>query len=503
MPVIVFRCDASPHIGTGHVMRCLTLAQKFKERRFHVSFLSTQETLETVRALRESGFPVHIGNEISHADWLVVDHYGLDKSYESAARRWTKNIMVIDDLADRAHDCDLLMDQTYGRDPSDYKALVPETCKILAGAQYALLRKDFSRLRQTLDRDFSKAQRVLISFGGINPKGATEYTLSMIRGYKEKSLDIDVVTGAGALSLLSVKDAVAAIENDGFHKITLHLDTPHIANLMVQADLCIGAAGATSWERCCLKLPTIALELADNQKLVLENLEKAGAIYNMGSVDTLKAPDFLEVFSRLMAPNSETLRQDMGQKAGALCHGQGTDRVFCLFLKKMAKSGRSVSLRFADEEDCRTVFEWQTNPQIRKYARNPRAPSWEEHQTWFSSSLDHPDRQLFIVEYDGKAAGVARLDKKDAKERQDIIQNPTADIYEISIFIAPDLQGQGIAAATLSLLRAYEPEAPLIAEILPDNKASHTLFRRAGFTSVNTSWYISNPCTVEKGTCHA
>lgn len=334
MPVIVFRCDASPHIGTGHVMRCLTLAQKFKERRFHVSFLSTQETLETVRALRESGFPVHIGNEMSHADWLVVDHYGLDKSYESAARRWTKNIMVIDDLADRAHDCDLLMDQTYGRDPSDYKALVPETCKILAGAQYALLRKDFSRLRQTLDRDFSKAQRVLISFGGINPKGATEYTLSMIRGYKEKSLDIDVVTGAGALSLLSVKDAVAAIENDGFHKITLHLDTPHIANLMVQADLCIGAAGATSWERCCLKLPTIALELADNQKLVLENLEKAGAIYNMGSVDTLKAPDFLEVFSRLMAPNSETLRQDMGQKAGALCHGQGTDRVFCLFLKK-------------------------------------------------------------------------------------------------------------------------------------------------------------------------
>lgn len=501
MPVIVFRCDASPHIGTGHVMRCLTLAQKFKEKLFRVSFLSTQETLETVRALRESGFPVHPENKTGHADWLIVDHYGLDASYESTARRWAKNIMVIDDLADRPHDCDLLMDQTYGRNASDYKDLVPETCKILAGVKYALLRKEFSQLRQTLDRDFSKAQRVLISFGGTNPKGATEYALSMIRGYKEKSLTLDVVTGASAATLPSVEEAVAAIENDGFHKIALHLDTPHIADLMVQADLCIGAAGATSWERCCLKLPTIALELADNQKLVLENLGKAGAVYNMGAIAPLKEPDFLEVFSKYIA--SEPLRKNMAEKAGALCPGDGADRVFCQFLKETAKSGHAVSLRFAEEEDCRTIFEWQTNPEIRKYARTPQAPSWEEHQAWLANSLNNPDRQIFVVEYDGKAAGVVRLDKEDVKQWQDLSEDLTADLYEISILIDPVLQGQGIAAAALSLLRAYEPNATLIAEVLPDNKASHALFCHAGFTPANTSWYISTPHAIEKGTCHA
>ncbi len=494
-PLIVFRCDGSPEIGSGHVMRCLTLAQTLRKKKYEIVFLSSEETLKTVPALRDNEFSVQHEEKLEYADWLIVDHYGLDTSYESNARNWTKNIMVIDDLADRSHDCDVLLDQTYGRKTADYKALVPDGCKILTGAQYALLREEFSELRQGMNRDFSNADRILISFGGVNPKSSTEYALSMIEKYKNKSLHIDVVTSSGAKSLSSIKKEVEKIKDMAFHTIDLHLDTPDMAALMTKADLCIGAGGTTSWERCCLKLPSITLELADNQKFVLESLGKAGAIQNMGPIETIDKKEFLGIFSEFIG-STERLA-GMSEKAGAICTGDGVDRVFCYLMKEgKTKSGENVTLRVAGENDCKLIFDWQVMPEIRQHARNPAPPSWEDHQHWFAKSLSNTGRKIFIVEGDKKPAGVVRLDKQDKEERKDIA--PSAEnIYEVSILIDPAMHGQGIGLAALALLRDYEPDAALIAEVLPENKASHILFDKAGYKPVNATWHASHPHVLE------
>ncbi len=320
---IAIRCDASPEIGTGHVMRCLALAgelSKFAE----VLFISSPETLGAAPTLARSGY--EIKDEYSGgADWLIVDHYGLDETYESAARAWAKKIFVIDDLADRGHDCDILLDQTYGRKAGDYNNLAPAHCRILTGTDYAILRPEFVQARRSLDISQRQGDRVLISFGGVNPKNATEFALESLALYREKPLYIDVVTGAGAQNLENVKKLSKKIKAETSHAVTLHIGTNEMAALMARADLCIGAGGTTSWERCCMKLPAITLELADNQKTILQALSDFGAILHLGKIEEIDSAQLLAKASDLL--NAPDKRLNLSSGAAEICDGQGTKRI--------------------------------------------------------------------------------------------------------------------------------------------------------------------------------
>lgn len=322
---VAFRCDASKTIGVGHVMRCLSLAEALRLRGAEVFFICSDETVKSVKSLADSTYKIVAENYASHVDWLVIDHYALDAdNYERAAREWAKKILVIDDLANRLHDCDVLVDMTYGRDSIEYDGLVPADCKIFTGAQYALLRPEFYTLRQKLRRNFSDARRVLVSFGGVNPKGATEKALRMLSHYRDRHLEIDVVIGSNTNGLGAIHDLVEQINFDRHHSITLHIDAPDIANLMTKAHLCLGAGGTTSWERCCLALPALVMELAENQSRIAQNLHESGSIINIGRIEGVD--DFLEkVFCSLIS--NEVKLSLMSDSAASVCDGMGVLRI--------------------------------------------------------------------------------------------------------------------------------------------------------------------------------
>jgi UDP-2,4-diacetamido-2,4,6-trideoxy-beta-L-altropyranose hydrolase len=212
------------------------------------------------------------------ADWLVVDHYGIDARWHSTQRDVVRKILVIDDLADRNYDCDLLLDQTYGRSHQDYRDLVPASCELLLGSNYALLRPEFSKLRgQALEKRAytSKINRILIFMGGTDSENHTEEVLRALdRLTWIDRPEIDVVLSGKAPHLESVD--LAAIQSS--FNVSVHVDCDNMAELILAADLAIGAGGTASWERCALGLPTLVTAFAPNQTQVTDALEAAGAV---------------------------------------------------------------------------------------------------------------------------------------------------------------------------------------------------------------------------------
>lgn len=301
----VFRVDASIDIGAGHVMRCLTLGNLIHSKGGRCTFLCREHRGNlndkikacghAVVALPSSsaelnkhheteapsskyqkwlGCPWFIDAKASSAvvetikpEWLIVDHYALDKQWEDALRALCKKILVIDDLKNRRHTCDLLLDQTYRQAPDAYQMLTPAECKHLIGTRFALLRPEFAELRQTSLKRRSKPdntpKHILVTMGGVDKDN---YTLQVLRELKKsilfEQLKITVVMGREAPWIDDVRVFTRTCRAD----IEVKVDVTDMAQLMSGCDLAIGAAGSSTWERCCLGLPTILLVIADNQK---------------------------------------------------------------------------------------------------------------------------------------------------------------------------------------------------------------------------------------------
>ncbi|MGX4730664.1 UDP-2,4-diacetamido-2,4,6-trideoxy-beta-L-altropyranose hydrolase [Pseudomonas corrugata] len=313
---IVFRVDASLQMGTGHVMRCLTLADALNVRGAECHFICREHPGNLVGFIRSKGYGVSVlpvsafrseSESVSaepllahaywlggswqqdaeacaailaetQAEWLIVDHYALDSRWESALKPHYCKLMVIDDLADRSHICDLLLDQTYSRASAEYLPWVPEDCILLCGSRYALLRPEFAQLRSySLQRRANPHLRqLLITMGGVDNNNATGKVLEAL---KSCPLPVDcriiVVMGATAPWLSEVQLCAEQLP----WAIEVKVNVSDMAQLMADSDFAIGAAGATSWERCCLGLPTIMLVLADNQRTIAQSLDAAGAAF--------------------------------------------------------------------------------------------------------------------------------------------------------------------------------------------------------------------------------
>lgn len=311
---VVFRCDASIQIGTGHVMRCLTLADTLAASGAECYFICREHEGHLLKVIRKGGHQVYSlpfkadvekssknGIKLLHADWLgatqqedtqqcidiikliepdwlIVDHYAIDISWEKTLRPYCKKIMVIDDLADRAHDCDMLLDQTFGRHIKDYLDWIPDNCQVLCGSKYALLRPEFAKWRDySLERrKDGMLKHLLINLGGVDKDNITS---KILKGLQKSSLPecckITVVMGSTAPWIESAKAQAKALP----WKTQVKRGVNNMAELMANSDLAIGAAGSTSWERCCLGLPTIMLVLAENQQQIALNLQNANAVY--------------------------------------------------------------------------------------------------------------------------------------------------------------------------------------------------------------------------------
>ncbi len=325
---VVFRADASPTLGGGHIFRCLAFANGLRDAGWMCTFAVSPETPTTVPALTASGHAIIVPDTPNDsasvaialnqkADLLVVDHYGLDQSFETPARHWADRILVIDDLADRPHNCDALLDQTLGRKSDDYQELVPEACRLFLGPHYAMLRPEFSELRaSSLVRRNGELNRILIAIGGSDPKDITSLALHAIQD-ANIHCPVDVVLGSISPNLAQVRSLIENMKAQA----TLHLDTPHMANLMAQADLAIGACGVTSWERCTLGLPTLAVVIADNQRLIAQNLVEMGAILYAGDWTSLTANTLAQHLQQIQMGTQHL--KSLSLVCRSVCDGQG------------------------------------------------------------------------------------------------------------------------------------------------------------------------------------
>lgn len=341
------RADASTLIGVGHVTRCLTIAETVRSRGGHVWFAGRSLAPHLRRWIAESGHdyadlgPGFSGEDHSvHGawaedrqaedaaataaalpgtswDWIVVDHYKLDSSWQRAMRGTAKRVLTIDDMADRPHDADVLLDQNLPGDPARYARRVPPSCRLLLGPAFALVRSEFRRARADLRRRAGDVNRVLVFLGGGD---AGNYTTPAVEACVAAGFgpgQVDVVIGEGHSHAVSIR---AACERVGY---TCHVHAPNMAELMAAADLAIGAAGSASWERCAMGLPTIAVSTAINQRAILEGLSASGAIVAMPV-----AADASALVRALKAARQDpAAMRRMSETASHLVDGAGVDRV--------------------------------------------------------------------------------------------------------------------------------------------------------------------------------
>jgi UDP-2,4-diacetamido-2,4,6-trideoxy-beta-L-altropyranose hydrolase len=353
---VVIRADAASHIGAGHVMRCLTLANGLKERGAKVCFVCRPfpghmeghivskghllqmlppatriikpepDQLETPPHTNWLGESWETDLAQTHTvlgeqffDWLIVDHYSLDSRWESAMRKFAHKVMVIDDLVDRSHDCELLLDQTFDRGKKEYKTRVPKNCVLLTGSNYALLGPEYAKLRDYSfkRRTKPKVEHLLISMGGIDQSNATGKVLESLQySWLPNNCRITIVLGDNAPWLDKVREQAKKMT----WPTELKVNVSNMAQLMTDSDLAIGTAGSTAWERCCLGLPAIMVVLADNQRKIGLVLEKEQAVI------LIKEISDVEKVVRLLCDSAEKLN-DLSLASRNITDGAGVEKV--------------------------------------------------------------------------------------------------------------------------------------------------------------------------------
>lgn len=519
---VLFRADASIEIGTGHVMRCLTLADALKKEGADCGFVCREHAGNMIDVISERGFrvyPLALRNpgkgesagiqckQLNHAawlgtcwqedaaqtlealkqftvDWLIVDHYALDNHWEKILRSACRKLMVIDDLADRQHDCDLLLDQNLGRSAGDYAGLVPRDSTVLVGPSYALLRPEFAALREySLNRRVSpQLKRLLISMGGIDKDDATSRVLEALNNCSlPDDCHICVVMGNNAPWLSRVRSIAASMP----WPTEVLVNVNDMAQLMAESDLAIGAAGSTSWERCCLGLPTLLVITAENQKDISAHLSKKGAAKIIGRQKDISSKNMRDaVESLLISEDAEAVWVNMKDNASGVCNGLGVRRVALSLMPPTARDKRPIYLRPIMLDDTDIIYEWQVDKRTRRYAHNPNIPSYEDHCSWVKQRLSIVEGLFEIIMHGDEAAGVIRLDP---------VRGNKNSMYLVSIYVSPDRYRLGLAKAALYMVRKLAPDAELIAEIHAENIASAKLFENTGFVRNNNNEFVYKP----------
>jgi UDP-2,4-diacetamido-2,4,6-trideoxy-beta-L-altropyranose hydrolase len=474
---VLFRADSSLEIGSGHVHRCLALAIALSAKGASCIFVARDlpgnanalimaaghsvlalaprtadpetDAAETARAIAG----------LSRIDLVIVDHYALDRRWEDAFKPFAQRCAVLDDLADRPHSCDVLIDVTQGEHRAAlYDRLVPAEALLLLGPRYAILRPEFRSLRSTMRQRSGAIDRVLISFGAIDADNHSEVAWRAVRAVA-KEAKIDIVLSGNAPHLIRIAEA---IQSDT--RAHLCIDTPAMAELMAGADIAVGAGGTTTWERACLGLPTIMTAIADNQRDNVRGLAEAGAALSvplgsgyaerlMGAISSLKSD------SRHMASISRAV--------GKLVDGKGAERLATILLRPR------VTVRTATASDCECIWQWRNADFVLQGSKTPDPVSWPSHRAWFEGALNDPNRRVLIGEVDGEPVGVLRFDL-------------VKDEATASVYLTVQGRGRGIGPELLIQGQIWlQSNAPCVtrirAEIRSTNEASVEAFKAARY----------------------
>ena len=499
----LFRTDASIQIGSGHVMRCLTLAKDLREHGHTVRFLMREHIGHLYDTVLSQGFdcvllPLHLlQQQLNYSlysdwlgttqiqdfadcapyitefspDWIVCDHYALSADWEHRVMAISSaRLLAIDDLHNRIHTANIVLDQNLAHSSEQYQELIPHYCRVLSGTRYALLRPEFAKWRnRSLVRRGIKQdiEHVLINLGGVDKDNITLRILNSLVKQNIHNINITVVMGITAPHINSVR---AFAETTPFSCNVL-VDISNMAELMAQSDWVIGAAGSTSWERCCLGLPSVIVVLADNQRTIAEQLQKAGAslILEVADLETFK---FTDVISQLRAQ-----LMDISQNAQKICDGLGVRRVV-QHIEDISNFSEYVEIRQANEDDIRLVFNWRNHINIRQFMFQRDELIWEEHVNWFLKQLHNPNFIMLIYQVDSIPQGYVSFKK---------IDNGT---WEWGFYTAPDCpRGHGYRMGKLALAWIFaERDARSVRGLVRvNNKASLRLHEKLHFFRLTES----------------
>jgi len=519
----IIRADFAEHIGIGHAMRCLAFAEWAVELSIKPILLSKQHSEFINKKIKSLGGELVIlpptkkksTTTYPHSSWLectelddanvsateihklmreyniaplfiMLDHYAIAAPWERELEKIAP-LLVIDDLSDRPHDCTWLIDQTFGKTRLDYKKLIPDRTETFIGSDYALLRKEFTNIHSTnIEIDTNSTIKILVTLGGIDKANDTkkivEYLLSNL--FIKKHIKLTLVTSSSNPHISQLEELASSTIN-----IELIIDSNNIAQLMNRHDLCIGAAGSTSWERCAMSLPTITLVTAENQREIAKNLANNKAIINLGDIAQLTKETLIKTVLVLM--NNKEALNALAINSRKICDGKGAARILACISTFLEKNKLYITrCRLATKKDIKLVFDWQKLPETRRFSLNTDVPAFEEHQQWMLRKLDSINDYFYIIELKNHIdkkfypAGVVRLDES------------ADNTYIISIFIGPKYFGQGIAQETLKFIDIVHPEITINATVLKDNIASHKLFTKLNYQKLNTETYQRPPIKI-------
>ena len=498
--VVVFRADASLQIGNGHIMRCLTLADALKQEGASCTFICRGHEGNLLALIQHKGhntlaLPSSTANINSSSTpsrqqyltwlgttpaedarqtitalqslasdkpaWLIIDHYALDREWESALRPYCQKIMVIDDLADRQHDCDLLLDQTFGRDERDYQPLVPEHCTILTGSYYALLRPEFAEWREySLQRRREpQLKQLLITLGGVDKDNVTGKVLAALNDSNLPSdCHITIVMGKHAPWLAAVTTQAQQLP----WSTEVKVDVSNMAELMANSDLCIGAAGSTTWERCSLGLPSIMLILAENQRKIAEELHQKKLAY---IIDCSK--NHLLSLNAVLTKIVTELNL-IAKRSSMVCDGLGSKKIINHLLNR-------AFIRRLSVNDLALVRQWRNHPDVRSYMFNQQVINAKEHEQWFLDKSKDSSQHLLIYEDQGNSQGFLSFSIKENLEA------------DWGFYKAPDAErerGTGKSLGKLGLDYAFKKIGirKITAQVIDFNLASLKFHEQLGFS---------------------
>lgn len=499
---VVIRTDASNIIGTGHVIRCLTLAERLRDKGATVHFISRLHEGHLCDVLGQRGFIVHglacsqesedsrrgygqwlgvtwqedaletsriIANITIKPAWLVVDHYALDLQWEKQQRPLVERILVIDDLADRPHDCDFLLDQNLVEQmDTRYTGLLPDSASILLGPLYALLQPLYAKLHDCIPLREGIIRRILVFFGGADTSNLTGLALEALMRLQRTDIVIDVVLGRNCPHKKAIHRRAQGNEN-----INLYESLPSLAPLMVKADLAIGGGGATTWERLCLGLPSLVITLADNQKPIADILHRRGLLYWLGH-DGEVTLDLLEQTLRRIV--EENLERDWSKRCRKTVDGKGTQRIATLMLLNGMSPLQARRVRVTDEA---LILDWANDRETRMNGFCSEAISPEVHHHWFNSRLrDIEGCFMCIVESeDGIPVGQVRFARAES------------EIYEVHYSLAKYFRGRNVGLEMLKTGMQYFLEGKngvtLLACVKKENIPSQKIFQKLKFVLLN------------------
>lgn len=495
---VAIRTDASPRIGIGHARRCSALSQSLRALGAQVVFVMRDlgidskafiapdcDYIELPRpagsfepgaddpahaAWAEAGFAQDSAETIEALrafapDWVVVDHYAFDHRWHARVRAALgARICVIDDLADRRLEADVLVDHNLDADHrKKYAHAAPGVLRLLGGPRYALLAAAY---RDAREYEFSaRVESIGVFLGGTDPLGLSVRVVEALRTVAAFAGRIEVVTSSANPRLADLRDRCAAFD------ATISVDQPDLVDFYGRHDLQIGAGGGAALERCRIGPPTLALVTAENQAVVVRALAAAGAV-KTADENTREA---IGTAAKALIDDTEA-RRALASAARRLVDGRGSRRV------GVALASDRVTLRNATPEDAQVVFPWRNDERIREVSRSSRAIGLPEHLEWWRNTLKNPKRHLLIAQCGAQPVGTLRIDQE------------AEGGAEVSIYLDPDLAGVGLGRTVLEAGQAWSIRnlpalGSLRAEILSGNRASAALFSAAGFSKItDTQW---------------